>query len=510
MNSRHIDTLVIGSGIAGMFAALKASELGTVMLTSKSSLSESNTRYAQGGIAAALFDDDSVEAHVRDTLQAGAGLCDPSAVEILCAEGPARVQELIALGAAFDRKDNELARGLEAAHSAPRILHAGGDATGAEIQRALETAVRSTGINIQENWFLTDFLTDTSRVIGASFINTSGTSINVEATSVIVATGGAGQAFRYTTNPLVATGDGVAAAFRAGAVIADAEMYQFHPTLLHGPNAFLISEAVRGEGAILRNAAGERFMLDIHPDAELAPRDVVARSIAREMARQDGAPVLLDATHLGANFLAKRFPTINEHCHKAGFDWAITPIPITPAAHFWMGGIATDTWGRTSIKGLYAIGEAACTAVHGANRLASNSLLEGLVFAGRAMQGISSGDTDANNLNLDIIDVALDATPSEAQHQPTRVEIQQLTWDYLGLVRNEHGLRIASKQLGIWASDLPAPTTCDEWERKNLLTVAQLIAAGSFLRTKNIGAHFRNDGVTDTQPGKRFGIRQAA
>lgn len=502
---QRFDTLIIGSGVAGLFAALRARQHGSVMLATKSSLSQSNTRYAQGGIAAALFPDDSVDSHIDDTLAAGAGLCNEEAVRVLCTEGPQRVRELIAIGVSFDRTDDGvLARGMEAAHSAARVIHSGGDATGAEVQRGLEAAVLAADITVQENTFLTNLIAEENSVKGATFLTTGGathevTTHNVFASAVIIASGGAGQTYRFTTNPRVATGDGVAAAFRAGAVVEDPEMYQFHPTLLAGPGAFLISEAVRGEGAVLRNAKGKRFMVDRHPRAELAPRDVVARAIAEEMASQNGEPVLLDATSLSAEFLAHRFPTIDAHCKAINLHWATTPIPVTPAAHFWMGGIATNSWGQTSLQGLYAIGEAACSGVHGANRLASNSLLEGLVFADRAVQHIATQHIAKCATQpyqpSDVEQLPAQSFPQSnaMQSELTTAEVRQLAWDYLGLVRNEHGLRVATKQLTSWASELPRPTTSEEWERLNLVTVAQLIAAGASRRKESRGAHYRTD-----------------
>jgi len=377
--------IVVGTGIAGLVAALRAARTRSVILVTKAELGESNTRYAQGGIAAVMFADDSVGAHIDDTLAAGAGLNSREAVEILCAEGPKRIRDLLALGVEFDRENGVLARGREAAHSRARILHAGGDATGAEIESALVRAVLASTVQILEYTFVRELLIVDGRVCGVETVDAEGTVQRLEADAVILASGGAGQLYSHTTNPAVATGDGAAAAFRAGARLADIEFYQFHPTSLAVPGNFLVSEAVRGEGAVLLDASGRRFMADWHPDAELAPRDVVARSIARQMAAQGGAPVLLDATGLGTAVLAERFPGIERVCRAHGFDWSREPIPVTPAAHYWMGGIETDLWGRSSLPGLYAVGEVASTGVHGANRLASNSLLESLVFAWRSV-----------------------------------------------------------------------------------------------------------------------------
>ena len=411
--------IVVGSGIAGLVAALELSRAHAVTLVTKSGLAEANTRYAQGGIAAVMHADDRVEEHIEDTLRAGAGLCRPEAVKILCTEGPDRVRDLISLGVAFDRKNGELAQGREAAHSRARVLHAGGDATGLAIEMALVAAVRNTPtIHVLEHTFAADLQTNetsgapSSRpqgakvgqlaaeaepgaVTGLHILTEHGQQQLLPANAVLLASGGAGHLYPYTTNPAVATGDGVALALRAGAQLADVEFYQFHPTALSAEGGFLISEAVRGDGAVLRALDGTRFMQAVHPDAELAPRDIVARGIAAQMRLQGNKPVLLDATHLGADFLAKRFPTINAACLRAGLDWAHTPIPVAPAAHYWMGGIQTDTYGRTSIPGLFAVGEVACTGVHGANRLASNSLLESIVFAHRAAHLLLEDETAA-------------------------------------------------------------------------------------------------------------------
>jgi L-aspartate oxidase len=509
--NRRVDTLIIGSGVAGLFAALRAARHGSVLLATKSRISESNTRYAQGGIAAVLFADDSIDSHVHDTMGAGAGLCDLEAVRILCTEGPQRIRDLIGIGVAFDRNGDELARGMEAAHSSARVIHAGGDATGAEVQRGLEAAVRAAGVIIEEQTYLTDLIASGGTVRGARFIDTAGEDQVVFASATVLASGGAGQTYRFTTNPSVATGDGVAAAFRSGAVIADAEMYQFHPTLLASSSPFLVSEAVRGEGAVLRNQRGERFMVNRHSGAELAPRDVVARAIAEEMAAQDGEPVLLDATHLGSDFLARRFPNIDAHCRQAGFDWSTTPIPVTPAAHFWMGGVLANTFGQTSLKGLYAIGEVACTGVHGANRLASNSLLEGLVFAERAIQAIATNrhheptTTDVTAVNFG----APEPSPAPTSKPFEVGELRRLAWEDLGLVRNEHSLRIAAKQLALWGSLLPAPTSPVDWETRSLLTVAQLIATAATIRKESRGAHFRSDfPLTDPEQTNRIALKR--
>lgn len=500
--------VVVGSGIAGLTAALRARALGhDVTVVTKSALPDGSTRYAQGGIAAALFPDDSVEAHIADTLRAGAGLNVREAVEALCTDGPVRVRELIGLGAAFDREGADLARGLEAAHSSARVLHAGGDATGAELERALLAAVRAARIPTVEHAFLADVVVRDGRAAGVS-LRVGDAALTLDADAVVLATGGWGRLYAHTTNPAVATGDGVAAAWRAGALLADLEFTQFHPTALHAPGAggagaFLISEAVRGEGAVLRNARGERFMTDVHPDAELAPRDVVARGIAVELAAQGGRPVLLDATALGGAFLARRFPTIDAATRATGFDWGRQPIPVTPAAHYAMGGVATDTSGRTTVPGLFAVGEVACTGAHGANRLASNSLLEGLVLAHRAADALDAPweEPPAWVRTASVVDAAAGgvATGVEpAGAEPTgagrtaasrpfdRARLGALLWDAAGLHRD--GARLAAASAELAATRDPAPG-----EDANLLALGRLVVAAALARTESRGAHFRSD-----------------
>lgn len=483
-----IDTLIIGSGIAGLTAALSASKFGLVAIVTKSALRESNTRYAQGGIAAVTANDDSIELHVADTLAAGNGLSDEDAVRILCSQGPARIDELIELGVAFDRKNGELARGREAAHQRSRVLHAGGDATGAHIEAALVDAIRTSDATIYEHTALVDLIVTGGSVKGARFLSGDGARFEIRASAVILATGGAGTMFEHTTNPVVATGDGFAAAFRAGAVVQDAEFFQFHPTAASVQGqTFLISEAVRGEGAVLRDAKGERFMTAIDPRAELAPRDVVARAIAFEMA--DG-PVHLDATALGRSYLAERFPTIDKFFSTVGLDWSSELVPVTPAAHYWMGGIATDTDGRTSIPGLYAVGEVAATGVHGANRLASNSLLEGLVFGRRAVNAIAAGSSSAPTFGEA---AALEAKP----YVPERGELQRAMWRSAGLLRDRDGLLLMQKTLSARPEDFCASVDRGEWiedlEDVNLATAASVLVAGALAREESRGAHHRLD-----------------
>lgn len=478
--------VVVGSGLAGLTVALRAARRHEVTLVTKAGLAESNTRYAQGGVAVALFPDDSVAAHVADTLAAGAGLCDPDAVAVLCGEGPVRVRELIELGVPFDREGGLLARGHEAAHSAHRVIHAGGDATGLAIESTLVAAVRQAPVTILEHTALSEVLVADGRVVGVLALDAAGEH-RLEADAVVIASGGAGQLYRHTTNPAVTTGDGIAAAWRAGAELADLEFVQFHPTALAVPGAPLISEAVRGEGAVLRDAAGHRFMLEQHPDAELAPRDVVARGIARTMAAQGGEPVLLDATGLGRERLAARFPSLTALTAQHGFDWAAEPVPVTPAAHYLMGGIRTDLHGRTSVPGLFAVGEAASTGAHGANRLASNSLLEALVFAARCAEV------------LDGIEPSQTGVPRARQRQFatsrhtrsfTRAELQQLMWRHAGLERTAEGLREAAAALAGWHA---AGDGVQRLEDENLLDLARLLVDAALAREESVGAHYRAD-----------------
>ncbi len=524
--------LVVGSGLAGLIGAIGATDAGhTVTLVTKAALPDSNTRYAQGGIAAAIFPDDSVESHVVDTLRAGAGLCDPVAVQVLCTEGPDRVRDLIRFGVDFDRDESGVTRGLEAAHSRSRVLHAGGDATGAAIEVALVTTVRERAeharttpsatadaeprLVIREHTMLVDLQVCAGRVTGAVLLGSDGELESLSADSVILATGGAGSLYRHTTNPALATGDGVAAAWRAGAAVADLEFYQFHPTALFAPGTPLVSEAVRGEGAVLRNALGTRFMLDVHPGAELAPRDVVARSIAHEMAVQDGNPVLLDATGLGRELLETRFPTITAACRLAGLDWAVDPIPVAPAAHYWMGGVLTDTWGRASLPGLFAVGETARTGAHGANRLASNSLLEAAVFAARAVRAL--GDSLAGPADVGHHGAALptdDSTPgltADRRAAPRtateltgpvadRDAIQGLMWQYAGVLRSGEGLATAASTLAGWTRPATGPDAAPgpeaqlrAYEDANLFDLARITVAAALGREESRGAHYRSD-----------------
>ncbi|VXC03287.1 L-aspartate oxidase [Microbacterium sp. 8M] len=514
--------LVIGGGIAGLTAALHAHEAGhRVEVVVKDALGDGATALAQGGIAGAYGAGDSPAAHAEDTLTAGAGLSDPAAVDVLVGDAAARVAELVARGVPFDRDAaGALRLGLEAAHSAARIAHAGGDATGAAISAALCARVREAGIRVREHAVLVDLVVSDGAVRGARIL-VGGRIEEVAADAVILATGGAGQLFQHTTAPAVCTGDGIAAALRAGAAVADLEFVQFHPTILAsaGP-AFLISEAVRGEGAILIDDEGRRFVFDAHPDGELAPRDVVARAIVRRAAEQ-GGPVRLDATALGADRLAARFPTIDRVTRERGFDWAHEPIPVTPAAHYLMGGVVTDTAGRTTLPGLFAVGECARTGVHGANRLASNSLLEGAVFGARAAAALGKPwpTPAAGILNAlaephpvsephpapEFVHSApelVHSAPELVEGAPrpgdtrsdretpdpfSRAALQALMWDHVGPLRTAEGLSEALGTIRGWrASAAPTRTGVED---RNLLLVAEAMTAAALARPVSVGAH---------------------
>ncbi|MBA4609781.1 L-aspartate oxidase [Aeromicrobium sp. Marseille-Q0843] len=486
--------VVVGSGVAGLTTALElVSRSGVeVTLVAKARLDQSNTAVAQGGVAVVTSAEDTLASHVADTLVAGAGLCEEDAVEVLCADGPSAVAALIRRGVPFDRAGGKLALGLEAAHSHERILHSGGDATGAAIASALIARLADSPVAVRENTTVVDVVVESDRATGVRLLG--GEVLSADA--VVLATGGAGQLFPCTTNPAVATADGVAIALRAGAVVADLEFHQFHPTSLATPGNHLVSEAVRGEGAVLVDAAGHRLMTDVHPDAELAPRDVVARGIAEQMQRQRGAPVRLDATRLGARFLAERFPTIDAVVRSQGLDWSRDPIEVTPAAHYVMGGVRTDVWGRTSVPGLYAVGEVACSGLHGANRLASNSLLEGAVYGSRVSEAILGRAEALADFDSDWAEpIALDVEPGDEAFG--RTDLQQLMWDSAGLSRDRAGLEDAAAVLAAWAP--PAPIDAKSAEDANLWWVARAVVASALAREESRGGHFRRD-FPETHP----------
>lgn len=483
------DVIVVGSGIAGLYAAYKASGAGRVCLLTKGKLEDTNTWLAQGGIAAALGADDSPSRHLEDTLAAGAGACDRAAVSLLVEEGPLRVKELIALGTPFDVKNGRLALTREGAHSRDRVLHCGGDATGRLVQKTLQDVLQANHhVVIRENTFVTDLIMTDGTVCGVYTLQGE----MICAGAVILATGGLGQVYARTTNPPVATGDGVAMAYRAGADVADMEFVQFHPTVFQGEKesqTFLISEAVRGEGAVLRNNNGERFMGQYHQMGELGPRDVVARAIADQMKKQGGRPVYLDITQRGREYIRERFPTIYEHAARQGLDMAKDWLPVSPAAHYAMGGIVTGLNGETSLPGLYACGEAARSGVHGANRLASNSLLEGLVFAWRAVQAIQQAGRG--------VPAKIAPKPQESAAigqiniSRTREFIGQRMFEDAGVVRSGEGL----KKLYAELERLNVLRGFDRgsWELKNIVTVAALIVDGAIRRKESRGGHFRSD-----------------
>jgi L-aspartate oxidase len=503
-----VDYLILGAGVAGLRAAITHAAQGSVLVVTKESLGESNTHYAQGGIAVASEGGEDVELHLEDTVAAGDGLVHRAAAAVLVEEGPQRVAELIAWGAAFDRRDGELLRTREAAHSHPRILHANGDATGAEISRSLVVfAQAQPRIRFAEWTMATALITEGQTAIGAELMpaaleGNSGERKQVFARAVLIASGGAGQVYSDTTNPAVATGDGIALAAEAGAALADMEFYQFHPTALSLPGVprFLLSEALRGEGAYLRNDRGERFMDRYHPSLELAPRDVVARAIAREGmgAAGQSRPVYLDMRHARGIDLPRRFPGISRFLAAHGLALESDLIPVRPAAHYLMGGIRTDLDGRTTLRGLYAAGEAACTGVHGANRLASNSLLEGLVFGARAAHAML-----ADNLPLQMTRPTDPvAAPTEAKDdaliEASIAGLQQTMWANAGLLRQEDTMRHGQANLDEIEHMLARLAQQGKASRRlvearGLAAVAQSILRGALARTESRGAHFRND-----------------
>ncbi len=520
--SQPFDIAIVGGGIAGLSVALRLPERLRVALFTKGQLGESNTRYAQGGLAVALGADDSPELHFQDTLAAGAGLCDEEAVRILVEQAPGAVRWLIEIGVQFDRAlpgsseyatPDGLLLGREGAHSRWRVLHAGGDATGAEIERALMIALRArSSVTLYEETFVEKLLVEDGRCVGLQAIDRSGEAFRVNARSIVLANGGAGGLWLHTSNPAGATADGLALAWQAGAALSDLEFMQFHPTVLvANGTSHLISEAVRGEGAYLRNHAGERFMPRYGAQAELAPRDVVARAILSEMLSERTDYQYLDLRHLPAEKMHARFPTISAICREHGLDLARDLLPVAPAAHYCMGGVMVDSHGRTTLPGLYAVGEVSCTGVHGANRLASNSLLEGLVYGVRIADWLASteathdGQSFRKNTALIAYDSLLvsESTSSGNMEMMTTEQagsqLRQLMWHYVSLCRDEQGLLEAKRKVQALHRQLSASqlerreSTVQRAETTNMLMVAELVIAAALERCESRGSHWRLD-----------------
>jgi len=517
LHRRTFDVLVLGGGIAGLTAAIAAARRWRVGLLTKATFDDTTTFLAQGGIAAALGPSDSPELHFQDTVNAGAGLCDEEAVRVLVNEGPDRVRELMAICPRFDKVDGQIVLGREGAHSVARVVHAGGDATGSEVSSTLAEAARlGSSVQLYENEFVIDLLTVDGRCVGALTLNLEdgGLTLNVAMVTVL-ATGGAGQVYGRTTNPKVATGDGIAMAYRAGAAIRDLEFVQFHPTGLALPGqetVQLITEALRGEGAYLRNAAGERFMLAYDPRGELASRDVVVRAMVAEMRMERSDHVYLDATHLESGWLQERFPSVTAGLAEHHLDLATQLIPVSPVCHYFVGGVVTDVWGRTTLPGLYASGEVASTGVHGANRLASNSLLEGLVFSDRVVRDldryIGRLGEDVRRLRFDLPEAATDADGSDAA--AARRRLTEVMSGKVGVLRRGDDLRDAMAALSALTSELRFEQMGQtEYELLNLLTLGTQIAKCALLREESRGVHLRDDfpAVNDEQWRRHITLR---
>jgi L-aspartate oxidase len=492
------DFVVIGAGVAGLRAAIELADAGRVLVLAKKEVTNSNTQFAQGGIAAALSDEDEVSLHLQDTLIAGDGLCNPEAVKTLVEEGPERIEELIAWGTQFDRSGTKLVFGREGAHSRNRILHAQGDSTGREILRALYAKAQTVkNISVREFEFSTGLQAEGGRVDGVTLINEKGLPEEMSCSAVLLATGGMGQLYRNTTNPEVATGDGVAMGFRAGAEVSDMEFVQFHPTALYLKKAprFLLSEALRGEGAYLRNIEMDRFMAKYHSLGELAPRDVVARAIMHEMevSRAKDPFVYLDLTHLGAAKIQKRFPRIYATCLEYNIDITEDLIPTRPAAHYAMGGVRTDLNGKASLDGLYAAGEAAATGVHGANRLASNSLLEGLVYGARAGKAMREELRVPKKSVREQKASASQNGPVDAGLEELIGQIKDIMWKDAGIVRTRSGMQEAIKKLEELALRVAHPRTRRAYEAANLHVAGLLVLRSALAREESRGAHYRTD-----------------
>ncbi len=498
MKINKTDFLIIGSGVAGLRAAIELAKHGSVFVVTKDIMTEGSTEYAQGGIAVAMSDEDEVGIHYEDTLKAGDGLCRKGAVKILVEEGPERINELISWGAGFDKEGFKLHFTLEGAHSRKRVLHSHGDSTGKELERVLLNKVKTLpSVKRYSFAFSMDLIVKDGICCGAYILRDREIQA-VIAKAVILCTGGAGQIFSRTTNPLVATGDGMAVAFRAGAVLEDMEFVQFHPTSLYSPYAptFLLTEAMRGEGALLRNINKELFMKNYHKEAELAPRDVVSRAIIAEMVKTNSDHVYLDVTHFKKSFIKKRFPKIYATCQHYNMNIASDLIPVSPAAHYMMGGVKTDIDGATNVKGLFAAGEVACTGVHGANRLASNSLLEGLVYGARAGRAALKFFEKFKNMNINIknIDDYSKGYHTIPGHDEIRTTLRRYMWDRAGIIRCKKSLTEVRDKLKEFNFVLEKNFyTRRELELKNMLTTAILIVEAALLRKCSVGAHYRSD-----------------
>jgi L-aspartate oxidase len=520
--SQPFDIAIVGGGIAGLSVALRLPQHMRIALFTKGQLGESNTRYAQGGLAVALGADDSPELHFQDTLAAGAGLCNEEAVRILVEQAPEAVRWLIEIGVQFDRAQpggsehatpDGLLLGREGAHSRWRVLHAGGDATGAEIERALMLALRArSSVSLYEETFVEELLLENGRCVGVQAIDRSGEAFRVDARSIVLANGGAGSLWLHTSNPAGATADGLALAWQAGAALSDLEFMQFHPTVLvANGTSHLISEAVRGEGAYLRNHAGERFMPRYSAQAELAPRDVVARAILSEMLAEQTDCQYLDLRHLPAEKMYARFPTISAICREHGLDLARDLLPVAPAAHYCMGGVMVDSHGRTTLPGLYAVGEVSCTGVHGANRLASNSLLEGLVYGVLIADWLASPHAthDGPSLRKHTTLIAYDSLLANEDMssgntemmtiEQVRTHLRQLMWQYVSLCRDEEGLLEAKRKVQALRRQLSehwseqGENAVRRAETINMLLAAELVVAAALQRRESRGSHWRLD-----------------
>jgi len=497
---RSYDVLVVGGGIAGLTAAVGAARKWNVAMLTKSTVDDTTTFLAQGGIAAAVGPFDSPELHLKDTLIAGCGLCDEEAVRILVQDGPARVRELEHLGTKFDRRDGQLILASEGAHSVPRVVRAGGDATGSVVASALVDAmVSGSRVELHEGEFVIDLITDDGACVGVLSLGREGQLVVNYARAVVLACGGAGQVFSHTTNPDVATGDGHAMSYRAGAVLRDMEFMQFHPTSLHSDEnpTLLLTEALRGEGAHLLDGEGRRFMVGVHERAELAPRDVVVRQMRAVMDAEGSDHVYLDARHLPCGFLEERFPTVFLGLAKRGYDLCHDLVPVSPASHYYVGGVATDNWGKTSLPGLYSCGENAATGVHGANRLASNSLLEGLVFGDRIVRDLNrylaNPQKAVRRIRLDLPEEEWTGNGPEATADARR-RLGETMMRACGIVRTSDSLLAARTTVAdLHASLKPPRRSTDEMELFNLLTVASLMIAAASTRTESRGVHLRAD-----------------